>query len=106
MQETGSLRLFKRGPAAELRLIIFVVLAIALMIVDSRWLAFEPARKAVSVAIYPFQRLVLAPRDLYEHFDSWSNAAAHHLARQSRILRSTVRAALQESLHERRVSGN
>ena len=37
---------------------------------------------------------------------SWSNAAAHHLAWQSRILRSTVGAALQESLHERRVSGN
>ncbi|HLU15447.1 MAG TPA: rod shape-determining protein MreC [Burkholderiaceae bacterium] len=93
MQETGSLRLFKRGPAAELRLIIFVVLAIALMIVDSRWLAFEPARKAVSVAIYPFQRLVLAPRDLYEHFDSWSNAAARARSEKEALQRQRIELA-------------
>ena len=71
----------------------FVVLAIALMIVDSRWLAFEPARKAVSVAIYPFQRLVLAPRDLYEHFDSWSNAAARARSEKEALQRQRIELA-------------
>ena len=75
MQETGSIRLFKRGPAAELRLFILIVVAIGLMIIDSRWQTLEPARQAVSVTIYPFQRLMLAPRDLYEHINSWNDAA-------------------------------
>src|SRR5690625_4184444 len=93
MQETGSLRLFRRGPAAELRLFILVVLAIALMIVDSRWQALEPARQAVSVAIYPFQRLMLAPRDLYEHFDSWSNAAARVRTEREALQRQRIELA-------------
>lgn len=93
MQETGSLRLFRRGPAAELRLFILVIAAIGLMIVDSRWLALEPARQAVSVAIYPFQRLMLAPRDLYEHFDSWSNAAARVRSEKEALQRQRIELA-------------
>lgn len=98
MQETGSIRLFKRGPAAELRLFIFFVMAIALMIVDSRWQTLEPVRQAVSVAIYPFQRLMLAPRDLYEHFDSWNHAAARVRSEKEALQRQRVELA-QVSTH-------
>lgn len=93
MQETGSIRLFKRGPAAELRLFIFVVVAIGLLIVDSRWQTLEPARQALSVAIYPFQRLMLAPRDLYEHVSSWNNAAARARSEKEALQRQRTELA-------------
>lgn len=93
MQETGSIRLFKRGPAAELRLFILIVAAIGLMVVDSRWQTLEPVRQAVSVAIYPFQRLMLAPRDAYEHIDSWNNAAARVRSEKEALQRQRIELA-------------
>lgn len=93
MQETGTIRLFRRGPAAELRLFILVVLAVGLLIVDSRWQVLEPARKAVSVAIYPFQRLMLAPRDAIEHVSSWSNAAARARSEKEALQRQRIELA-------------
>lgn len=93
MQATGNLKLFKRGPAAELRLLILVVLAVGMLIVDSRWQILEPARQAVSVAIYPFQRVMLAPRDLYEHISSWNNAAARARSEKEALQRQRTELA-------------
>jgi len=76
MQGHGTIRLFKRGPTAEFRLFIFVVLALALLVVDARWKVLDPARQAVSVALYPFQRLVMAPRDAISAVNSWADAAS------------------------------
>ncbi|MFC3340431.1 rod shape-determining protein MreC [Paracandidimonas soli] len=76
MQDNGSLRLFRRGPAAEVRLVILVLAALALLITDARWQTLEPLRRAVSVGIYPFQRLVLAPRDAVSHVQYWIDGAA------------------------------
>ncbi len=76
MQETGTIRLFKRGPAAELRLFVFVLMSLALLVVDSRWPVLDPARQAISVVIYPFQRVMLAPRDAIAHVQNWTDAAA------------------------------
>lgn len=98
MQESGSLKLFKQGPAAELRLFVLVVLAVVLLVVDSRWQALEPARRAVSVAIYPFQRVVLAPRDLYEHISSWKTAASKARTEKEALQRQRVELA-QLSTH-------
>jgi rod shape-determining protein MreC len=75
MQENGTIRLFKRGPTAEFRLFVFVIIALSLLIVDARWRVLDPARQAVSVVLYPFQRLMLAPRDALEHVKSWADAA-------------------------------
>src|SRR3546814_11330013 len=93
MQESGTIRLFKRGPTAEFRLFVFVLLALSLLVVDSRWTVLDPARQAISVVIYPFQRLILAPGNALEHIDNWADAAA--LARREKE-------ALQRS-EERRV---
>lgn len=76
MQENGTIRLFKRGPTAEFRLFVFIVLALSLLIVDARWRVLDPARQAVSVVLYPFQRLMMAPRDAVEHINNWADAAA------------------------------
>lgn len=75
MQETGALRLFRRGPTAEFKLFVLALLAVILLVVDSHSKALEPARQAVSVVIYPFQRLVLAPRDIIARVQDWAAAA-------------------------------
>ena len=75
MQQNATLRLFRRGPTAEFRLLVILVLSLVLLVVDARWKVFEPARQAVSVLIYPFQRAAMAPRDLIEGVRSWANAA-------------------------------
>ena len=75
MQRQGTPPLFRRGPPAEVRLVVLVVLAVALIIMDSQLRVLEPVRRAVSVAIYPFQRAVMAPRDLVQQVNEWVNAA-------------------------------
>lgn len=76
MQEQRSIRLFRRGPAAGVRLAVFVILSIALLITDARWSVLEPARQAIATAIYPFQRAVMAPAELTQYIDTWLNATA------------------------------
>ncbi len=76
MQGQGTIRLFKRGPTAELRLFIFVVLSLCLMVVDARWRVLDPARQAISVVLYPFQRLAMAPRDVVSGMNGWVDAAS------------------------------
>jgi rod shape-determining protein MreC len=74
MRESGTIRLFRRGPTAELKLFVLVVAALVLMVVDTGWQVLEPARKAVSVVIYPFQRVMFAPRDAVERVSDWVDA--------------------------------
>lgn len=75
MQGHGTIRLFKRGPAAEFRLAVYLLLALSMMVVDAHWQVLNPARQAVSVGLYPFQRLVMLPRDAMSIIDNWTNAA-------------------------------
>jgi rod shape-determining protein MreC len=98
MQESGTIRLFKRGPTAELRLFVFVVLALSLLVVDSRWNVLDPARQAISVVIYPFQRIMLAPRDLVEHIGNWTDAAALARSEKEALQRQRIELA-QISTH-------
>lgn len=82
MQEHGTLRLFKRGPSVDVRLFLLLVLSLALLVVDARSSLLAPVRETLAVAIYPFQRLALAPRDAMDYIDSWRHAAT--LARDER----------------------
>src|SRR5690606_37793241 len=75
MQENGSLKLFRHGPPAEVRLFVLAFLALALLLVDARWATLEPVRQGISVALYPFQRIMLAPRDGVERVKGWIDAA-------------------------------
>ena len=74
MREQGSIRLFRRGSSAELRLAALLVLAVGLLITDARYAVLEPVRQAVATVLYPFQRVMLAPRDLVTYFSSWTDA--------------------------------
>ncbi|TEA79135.1 rod shape-determining protein MreC [Allopusillimonas ginsengisoli] len=98
MQETGTIRLFKRGPTAELRLFVLTLLAVALLVVDARWAVLDPARQAMSVALYPFQRLMLAPRDAVEHFNDWKDAASLARSEKEALQRQRIELA-QLSTH-------
>src|SRR5690606_256187 len=98
MQETGTIRLFKRGPTAELRLFVLTLLAVALLVVDARWAVLDPARQAMSVALYPFQRLMLAPRDAVEHFNDWEDAASLARSEKEALQRQRIELA-QISTH-------
>ncbi|TAL77854.1 MAG: rod shape-determining protein MreC [Burkholderiaceae bacterium] len=97
-QEHGTIRLFRRGPTAEFRLFVFVLLSLSLLMVDSRWRVLDPARQAISVALYPFQRLVLAPRDAIESIDSWLDAASLARAENEALQRQHIELA-QISTH-------
>jgi rod shape-determining protein MreC len=90
MREHGTLRLFKRGPSAEFRLCLLILLSLSLIVVDARWSVLEPMRQALSVAIYPFQRVALAPRDLIEYVNSWSHAATLARAEQDALRRQQI----------------
>jgi len=68
-------RLFRQGLPAEARLVVLVVLALALLLGDAQWHVMEPLRRTVSVVLYPFQRVVLLPRDVVQQVNEWFNAA-------------------------------
>jgi len=56
---------FNQGPSAHARLAFFAVLAIVLLIVDSRLGSLEPLRQGVGTMLYPLQRSLLMPRELF-----------------------------------------
>ena len=76
MQRHPNLRLFRRGPTPEVRLLVIVIISLTLLLIDSRWPVFDPARRVVSLLIYPFQRIAMAPRDAVDLVDNWLNAAS------------------------------
>ncbi|MDP4908329.1 MAG: rod shape-determining protein MreC [Burkholderiaceae bacterium] len=76
MQRHVTLRLFRRGPAAEVILTFLVLLAIVLLFTDATWNKTNPVRQAISTTLYPFQRAVLFPRDILTMANEWVNAAA------------------------------
>src|SRR5690606_33253489 len=98
MREPGTLRLFKRGPSIEVRLVMLLVLCLGMAVTDAHWSVLGPVRSALSMVLYPFQRVVLAPRDALEYFDSWSQAAALARDEQEALRRQRIEMA-QLSTH-------
>lgn len=103
MQEQRSLRLFRRGPAAEVRLAVFVLVSVVLLITDARWTVLEPARQAIAVAIYPFQRVAMAPAELSQYIDTWMNATALVHSEKEALQRQRIELA-QISTHAAQLS--
>lgn len=103
MQQNGTIKLFRRGPTAEFRLFILVVLALSLLVIDSRWRVLDPARQAVSVVLYPFQRFVMVPRDLIDRVNNWSDTAAMVRSEKEALQRQRIELA-QISTHAAQLS--
>jgi len=55
--------LFKQGASARAKVVFFTILAIFLLVIDSRLKALVFARQVVATALYPVQMLALMPRD-------------------------------------------
>lgn len=98
MREQGTLRLFKRGPAIELRAAGFLLIAVCLIVVDARWTVLQPVRQGLAIAIYPFQRAVMAPRDALAYFNSWTEAASLARSEKEALQRQRIELA-QLSTH-------
>ena len=62
---------FKRGPAPLARLAFFVILSLALLVLDLKYRYLEMARQGVAVVLYPVQRAAYTPVDLYEQFGGY-----------------------------------
>lgn len=54
---------FKQGPSANARLLFFSLLAIALLVIDSRLQLLGRLREGIATVLYPVQRTLLVPRD-------------------------------------------
>jgi rod shape-determining protein MreC len=93
MQQTATLRLFKRGPTPEFRLFVVVALSLCLLVVDSRWQVLNPLRKVVAVAVYPFQRLALLPGDAFELANGWLEAASLAQSEKEKLQRQRIEMA-------------
>jgi rod shape-determining protein MreC len=57
---------FKQGPSANVRLVFFSLLAIALLFVDARLDTVSRLREGIATVLYPIQRFLLVPRDLVD----------------------------------------
>ncbi len=62
----GPPLLFKQGTPARVKFIIFMVVAIVLLFVDSRLQVLGKVRHVIGLAIYPVQRVAMIPRDVFE----------------------------------------
>jgi len=89
----GTLRLFRRGPSVEVRFALLLVCTLMLLITDARWNVLEPARRAVALGIYPFQRLAFSPRDLTDLVDTWIDGAAQARSEQEALQRQRIELA-------------
>lgn len=54
---------FNQGPSAHARLVFFSLVAIVLLVIDSRFALLSSLRLGVGTALYPVQRTLLIPRD-------------------------------------------
>jgi rod shape-determining protein MreC len=50
----------------------------------------EPVRRVISVGLYPFQRTVMAPRDLARQFGEWVDAANNNRAENEALQRQRI----------------
>jgi rod shape-determining protein MreC len=56
--------LFKQGASARAKVVFFSVLAIFLLVVDSRMNSLKVVRQALGTVLYPVQMLAVVPRDV------------------------------------------
>jgi rod shape-determining protein MreC len=66
--------LFKQGASARAKVTVFALLAIMLLVVDSRVRSLETIRQVIGIALVPLQKAALMPRDsLYVVTDYFSS---------------------------------
>jgi rod shape-determining protein MreC len=89
---------FKTGPTPLARLLIFSVLSLALLVADARFNLLPPVRQAISVALYPLQRIAAAPASLARRAGEFFVTHAFLRGENERLLNERLErgAALQQ----------
>ncbi len=57
--------LFKQGASARVRMLLFALLAVALLMADARLHALSLIRQTLGIVLYPLQTTALLPRDVF-----------------------------------------
>jgi len=78
--------LFKQGSSAVARLVLYVAIALALLIVDARFNALRVVRQVAATVLLPVERVVLVPRDAARTVFDYAQSSAM-LASENRDLR-------------------
>ena len=106
--------LFKQEPSAFARLFFFSLLALTLIVADTRFDALRHVRTTIGTALYPVQRGVLVPTqaigDSFGYFQSLQKVEAENrmLSREKNVLAETALRAASleaENAHLRKLAG-
>lgn len=89
----GPPPLFNQGVSARARLVFFSLLAVALIVVDSRARLLETVRVGVGVVMYPLQRAALLPREVADRIGDFFTTVASLTRENERLKRAAVEQA-------------
>ena len=93
---------FKQGTSALTKLVMFSALSFGLMFADQHYNIVQPARRALSLIVFPVQWVALRPQALWDHFDdvfeSKQDALSAVEQARSQLLNQSVRASQVEQL--------
>ena len=94
--------IFKQGPSALSKLILYSALALFLMVADSRFKVTQPLRAVLATALYPAQWLALQPvrigRDVGDYFITAQQAQAQAEAASQLLATQAIRSGQVEQL--------
>lgn len=94
--------IFKQGPSALSKLIVFSALALFLMVADSRFQVTQPLRATLATLLYPAQWLALQParagQALGDYFTTSREALAQAQAAEQKLSAQALRASQVEQL--------
>ena len=84
---------FKRGPAPLARLAFFVILSLALLVLDLRFRYLELARQGVAIALYPLQRAAYTPVELLDRVGDYFTSLSALQQENAQLKRKELEAA-------------
>jgi rod shape-determining protein MreC len=84
---------FKRGPAPLARLVFFVILSLALLVLDLKYRYLELVRQGAATALYPLQRVAASPVELYDRLGVYFSGLAALRDENDRLRRKELEAA-------------
>jgi len=84
---------FKRGPAPLARLAVFVLLSLALLVLDVKYRYLELARQGIAIALYPLQRAAYTPVDVYEQIGDYLSSLTAVQRENAQLKRKELEAA-------------
>ncbi|QYY31712.1 rod shape-determining protein MreC [Cupriavidus pinatubonensis] len=85
--------LFKQGTSAVARLVLYVAIALALLIVDARFNALSIVRQIAATVLMPVERVVLVPRDALRTVFDYAQSSATLAGENRELRRSAVEQA-------------